>query len=97
MHGQKMTYFWAFACDTTDQAFWETSQVKAVYHVQSRHCTLDEKVLAWEWNFSEQVDILWAEILVHILKCNTWVGGLSTRELPAISAGAILETARLMG
>lgn len=28
---------------------------------------------------------------------HTWVGGLSTRELPAISAGPIFDTARLTG
>jgi hypothetical protein len=40
MHCKKIAYFRTFPSDTTNQAFCETGQVKAVHHMKGCHRTL---------------------------------------------------------
>lgn len=40
MHGKEVTNFRTFASDTTDKAFGETSQVKAMHHMEASNSTL---------------------------------------------------------
>ena len=51
MHCKKITYFRTLPSHTTNQAFRETSQVEAVYHMKRSHCTLSNNSTSYKHLF----------------------------------------------